>query len=201
MGQAPGSVAWQIYRPIKRMLNPWLLNVRTRLRNDRPLFTSPRNPAPHPRILSPGSHRFSPRFRSRAASMAGRHHNSLCRKGVHGGRGRSGGLLHSRFLAYWAKRANLSAGVGWLSWGRQPVGELWLSANLIAISALTSHKLPDAQRIKPGDEVITVALVSHYGCTDRAGGGQPVLSTRTRLRAMPAVICSNTHSRVAKPRP
>lgn len=31
------------------------------------------------------------------------------------------------------------------------------SANLVAISALTSHKLPDAKRIKPGDEVITVA--------------------------------------------
>ena len=31
------------------------------------------------------------------------------------------------------------------------------SANLIAISALTSHKLPEAKRIKPGDEVITVA--------------------------------------------
>lgn len=31
------------------------------------------------------------------------------------------------------------------------------SANLVAISALTSAKLPDARRIKPGDEVITVA--------------------------------------------
>ena len=31
------------------------------------------------------------------------------------------------------------------------------SANLIAISALTSHKLPANRRIKPGDEVITVA--------------------------------------------
>ena len=31
------------------------------------------------------------------------------------------------------------------------------SANLVAISALTSHKLPDGKRIKPGDEVITVA--------------------------------------------
>ena len=31
------------------------------------------------------------------------------------------------------------------------------SANLIAISALTSPKLPEAKRIKPGDEVITVA--------------------------------------------
>ena len=31
------------------------------------------------------------------------------------------------------------------------------SANLIAISALTSAKLPDGRRIKPGDEVITVA--------------------------------------------
>ena len=31
------------------------------------------------------------------------------------------------------------------------------SANLIAISALTSHKLPNSKRIKPGDEVITVA--------------------------------------------
>ena len=31
------------------------------------------------------------------------------------------------------------------------------SANLIAISALTSPKLPEARRIKPGDEVITVA--------------------------------------------
>ena len=31
------------------------------------------------------------------------------------------------------------------------------SANLIAISALTSPKLPEALRIKPGDEVITVA--------------------------------------------
>jgi len=31
------------------------------------------------------------------------------------------------------------------------------SANLVAISALTSHKLPEARRIKPGDEVITVA--------------------------------------------
>ena len=31
------------------------------------------------------------------------------------------------------------------------------SANLVAISALTSPKLPDARRIKPGDEVITVA--------------------------------------------
>jgi CDP-6-deoxy-D-xylo-4-hexulose-3-dehydrase len=31
------------------------------------------------------------------------------------------------------------------------------SANLVAISALTSAKLPDSKRIKPGDEVITVA--------------------------------------------
>ncbi|WP_115120209.1 lipopolysaccharide biosynthesis protein RfbH [Synechococcus sp. UW105] len=31
------------------------------------------------------------------------------------------------------------------------------SANLVAISALTSGKLPDTRRIKPGDEVITVA--------------------------------------------
>jgi CDP-4-dehydro-6-deoxyglucose reductase, E1 len=31
------------------------------------------------------------------------------------------------------------------------------SANLVAISALTSHKLPEAKRIQPGDEVITVA--------------------------------------------
>jgi len=31
------------------------------------------------------------------------------------------------------------------------------SANLIAIAALTSHKLPEERRIKPGDEVITVA--------------------------------------------
>lgn len=31
------------------------------------------------------------------------------------------------------------------------------SANLVAISALTSHKLPTAKRIRPGDEVITVA--------------------------------------------
>jgi CDP-6-deoxy-D-xylo-4-hexulose-3-dehydrase len=31
------------------------------------------------------------------------------------------------------------------------------SANLIAISALTSAKLPEARRIRPGDEVITVA--------------------------------------------
>ena len=31
------------------------------------------------------------------------------------------------------------------------------SANLIAISALTSHKLPKSKRVEPGDEVITVA--------------------------------------------
>lgn len=31
------------------------------------------------------------------------------------------------------------------------------SANLVALSALTSHKLPDERRIRPGDEVITVA--------------------------------------------
>ena len=31
------------------------------------------------------------------------------------------------------------------------------SANLVAISALTSHKLPEAKRVRPGDEVITVA--------------------------------------------
>jgi len=31
------------------------------------------------------------------------------------------------------------------------------SANLIALSALTTHKLPDHKRIMPGDEVITVA--------------------------------------------
>jgi CDP-4-dehydro-6-deoxyglucose reductase, E1 len=31
------------------------------------------------------------------------------------------------------------------------------SANLVAISALTSHKVPAAKRIRPGDEVITVA--------------------------------------------
>jgi len=31
------------------------------------------------------------------------------------------------------------------------------SANLVAISALTSHKLPETKRIRPGDEVITVA--------------------------------------------
>ena len=31
------------------------------------------------------------------------------------------------------------------------------SANLLAISALTSHKLPEEKRLRPGDEVITVA--------------------------------------------
>jgi CDP-6-deoxy-D-xylo-4-hexulose-3-dehydrase len=31
------------------------------------------------------------------------------------------------------------------------------SANLVALSALTTHKLPDHKRIQPGDEVITVA--------------------------------------------
>ena len=31
------------------------------------------------------------------------------------------------------------------------------SANLIAISTLTSSKLPDHRRLRPGDEVITVA--------------------------------------------
>lgn len=31
------------------------------------------------------------------------------------------------------------------------------SANLLALTALTSHKLPENKRIKPGDEVITVA--------------------------------------------
>lgn len=31
------------------------------------------------------------------------------------------------------------------------------SANLVAFSALTTHKLPDPKRIRPGDEVITVA--------------------------------------------
>jgi len=31
------------------------------------------------------------------------------------------------------------------------------SANLIALSALTTHKLPAHKRIRPGDEVITVA--------------------------------------------
>ncbi|MGH8048342.1 MAG: lipopolysaccharide biosynthesis protein RfbH, partial [Chthoniobacterales bacterium] len=31
------------------------------------------------------------------------------------------------------------------------------SANLVAFSALTTHKLPDHKRIRPGDEVITVA--------------------------------------------
>ena len=31
------------------------------------------------------------------------------------------------------------------------------SANLVALSVLTTHKLPDHKRIKPGDEVITVA--------------------------------------------
>ena len=31
------------------------------------------------------------------------------------------------------------------------------SANLLAFSALTSHKLPDERRVKPGDEIITVA--------------------------------------------
>ncbi len=31
------------------------------------------------------------------------------------------------------------------------------SANLVAISALTSHKLPEGRRLQPGDEVITVA--------------------------------------------
>jgi len=33
------------------------------------------------------------------------------------------------------------------------------SANLVAISALTSHKLPKEKRLQPGDEVITVVLV------------------------------------------
>ena len=31
------------------------------------------------------------------------------------------------------------------------------SANLLAVSALTSHKLPEEKRLRPGDEVITVA--------------------------------------------
>jgi CDP-6-deoxy-D-xylo-4-hexulose-3-dehydrase len=31
------------------------------------------------------------------------------------------------------------------------------SANLLAVSALTSHRLPEDRRIRPGDEVITVA--------------------------------------------
>ena len=31
------------------------------------------------------------------------------------------------------------------------------SANLLAVSALTSHKLPEEKRLRPSDEVITVA--------------------------------------------
>ena len=31
------------------------------------------------------------------------------------------------------------------------------SANLVALTALTTHKLPASKRLKPGDEVITVA--------------------------------------------
>jgi len=39
------------------------------------------------------------------------------------------------------------------------------SANLVALVALTSPKLKD-RRVKPGDEVITVAAVSHHGQSD-----------------------------------
>ena len=44
------------------------------------------------------------------------------------------------------------------SWGcATAAGQPGSSANLVAISALTSAKLPEDRRIKPGDEVITVA--------------------------------------------
>ena len=45
------------------------------------------------------------------------------------------------------------------------------SANLVAISALTSPKLPEARRIKPGDEVITVA--AGFQPADCSGGRGP----------------------------
>ena len=51
------------------------------------------------------------------------------------------------------------------------------SANLIAISALTSYKLPEARRIKPGDEVITVAA-----------GFPPTVAPIVQVGAVPVFI-------------
>ena len=62
------------------------------------------------------------------------------------------------------------------------------SANLIAISALTSPQLPEARRIKTGDEVITVATGFPTTVAPIVQvGAVPVLLTRIPSLAMPAV--------------
>ena len=58
--------------------------------------------------------------------------------------GKEGDAFHQELAAFLGVRHSLLVNSG-------------SSANLVAISALTSPKLPDARRIKPGDEVITVA--------------------------------------------
>ena len=58
--------------------------------------------------------------------------------------GKEGGAFQQELAAFLGVRHSLLVNSG-------------SSANLIAISALTSPKLPDSKRIKPGDEVITVA--------------------------------------------
>ena len=55
------------------------------------------------------------------------------------------------------------------------------SANLIAISALTSPKLPEDRRIHPGDEVITVAA-----------GFPTTVSPIVQIGAVPVFIDANT---------
>ena len=54
------------------------------------------------------------------------------------------------------------------------------SANLLAVSALTSHKLPDEKRLMPGDEIITVAA-----------GFPTTVAAITQNRAIPVFIDSN----------
>ena len=68
-------------------------------------------------------------------------------------------LGHAGFLANSRLRGRcVSEGARRLS-GRapKPLVNSGSSANLVAISTLTSAKLPEQRRIKPGDEVITVA--------------------------------------------
>ncbi len=66
------------------------------------------------------------------------------------------------------------------------------SANLIAISVLTSAKLPEQRRIKPGDEVITVAA-----------GFPTTVAPIVQVGAVPVFIDADpiTGNAQAKPRP
>lgn len=62
------------------------------------------------------------------------------------------------------------------------------SANLVALSALTSHKLPPHKRIMPGDEIITVA-----------GGFPTTVTPMVQYGAVPVFIDNDPHTGNVRP--